>query len=369
MKLAIVHDYLNQYGGAERVLEAVHEIWPEAKVHTLFHDFKKLAKFKTWKVTPTFAQRLPFLKTHYEKYFPLFPTAIEQLDLTEFDVVVSISSAWAKGVITLPHTLHICYLLNPMRFAWEEYYSRVERIPRMLRVPFRILMNYIRIWDVVSSQRVDSFITLSSTVRKRALKYYNRDSVIIYPPCDTSFFTPNPNLKVQDFFLIISRLKPYKRIELAIKAFNEMGLPLLIIGEGEERGYLEKIARPNVQFLGRISDEETRSYFQRTQALIFPTLEDFGIVPVEAQACGTPVIAFKEGGALETVIEGKTGTFFFPQTKEALIEKIKSFDRSKFNPETLRNHALKFDKEVFKRQIKDFVMAEYEKHKSSISDS
>lgn len=359
MKLAIVHDYLNQYGGAERVLEAMHEVWPDSQVYTIFYDFKKLPQFKNWNPTPTFIQQLPFFRTHYEKYFPLFPTAIEQIELEDFDVVISISSAWVKGVITSPNTLHICYLLNPMRFAWEEYYLRIRRTPRIFRLPLRILMNYIRLWDVVSTQRVDHLITLSNTVRDRALKYYNHDSTIIYPPCDTSFFVPNPALKVQDYFLIVSRLKSYKKIEIAVSAFNELGLPLLIIGEGEERGFLEKIARPNVQFLGRISDEETRSYYQRAQALIFPTLEDFGIVPVEAQACGTPVIAFKGGGALETVKEGETGTFFFPQTKEALIEKVKEFDRSRFNPEVLRKHALEFDKEVFKQKIKNFVM---EKH-------
>lgn len=360
MKIAIVHDYLNQYGGAERVLETVHEIWPEAPIYTLLHDFKKLPPhFKNWKITPTFVQRLPYLSTHYEKYFILYPTAVEQIDLRDFDVVLSISSAWVKGVITTPETIHISYLLNPMRFAWDEYYAQVEKTNVVLRMWLRILMNYIRIWDVVSTRRIDHLITISETVRRRALKYYDRDSVIIYPPCDIGFFTPDPNLKVQDYFLVIARLKKYKRIDIAVRAFNKLRLPLIIIGDGEARGSLERIARPNVQFLGRLSDEQLRSYYRRAQALIFPTLEDFGIIPLEAQACGTPVIALKAGGALETVKEGETGEFFYPQTSEALIETVKKFNRSKFNSEKLHQHAVTFDKNRFKKELKTFIEGKF----------
>ncbi|MCK4352015.1 glycosyltransferase [candidate division WOR-3 bacterium] len=365
MKIAIIHDYLNQYGGAERVLEATHEIWPSAPVYTILCELKNLpGHFKKWNITPTFIQRLPFLSTQYEKYFLLFPTAVEQIELQDFDIVVSISSAWAKGVITSPEVIHISYLLNPMRFAWDEYYSRTRRTKgAIFKLGIRFSMNYIRLWDVMSTQRVDELITISNTVRKRALKYYHRDSTIIYPPCDTAFFVPNPNLKIQDYFLIVTRLKHYKHIEIAIKAFNKLGIPLFIIGGGEARWGLEKIARPNVQFLGVLSDTEIRSWYQRAQALVFPTKEDFGIVPLEAQACGTPVIAFKGGGALETVIEGKTGTFFYPQIPEALIETIKKFDRSKFKRGDLRTHSLKFDKEIFKQKLKNFVIQKYATHK------
>lgn len=361
MKIAIVHDYLVQYGGAERVLEAVYEIWPNAPVFTILYVPKALPEhFRNWNITPTFIQRLPLAQTHYEKYFALFPMAVEQIELEDFDVVLSISSAWVKGVITTPHTLHISYLLNPMRFAWEEYHSTVKKTKRAIyRLGIRFLMNYIRLWDVTSTQRIDHIITISNTIRERVLKYYGRESTIIYPPCDTSFFTPNPNLRVQDYFLIVSRLKSYKRIDIAINAFNKLGLPLLIIGSGEMRGELHRMARPNIQFLGSLSDSEIRSYYQRAQALIFPGIEDFGIVPLEAQACGTPVIAFKGGGALETVIEGETGLFFQPQTSDALIEIVKKFDRSKFRTEVLRNHALKFDKEQFKQKLNDFVLQKF----------
>ncbi|MFA5031969.1 MAG: glycosyltransferase [bacterium] len=356
MKIAIVHDYLNQYGGAERVLEAVHEIWPDAPVFTLFYDLKKIpSRFRNWKITPTFAQRLPFLSTNYEKYFALYPTAIEQIDLRDFDVVLSISSAWAKGVLTTPNTVHISYLLNPMRFAWDEYFLQVKRTNVVLRMWLRILMNNIRIWDVVSANRIDFLITISETVKKRALKYYKQDSVIIYPPCNTRFFAPDPTLKVQDYFLVVARLKTYKRIDIAVEAFSKLGLPLLIIGDGEARGALEKIARPNVQFLGRLDDKKLRSYYQRAQAVIFPTVEDFGIIPLEAQSCGTPVIAFKGGGALETVKAGETGEFFYPQTTSALMEVVKNFDRSKYNLDVLQKHAGSFDKEIFKQKLKSFV--------------
>ncbi|MDI6840325.1 MAG: glycosyltransferase [bacterium] len=361
MKLAIIHDYLNQYGGAERVLEAAHEIWPDAPVYTILYELKKLPPhFKEWNITPTFIQKLPFLSTHYEKYFALFPTAIEQIELKDFDVVLSISSAWAKGVITTPEVMHISYILNPMRFAWEEYYSRVKRTKnRIFKLGIRVLMNYIRLWDEVSTQRVDHIVTISNTVKKRILKYYRRESVVIYPPCDTTFFAPDPSLKIQDYFLVVARLKHYKCVEIAVKAFNKLGLPLLIIGDGEARWELERLARPNVQFLGTLFDSEVRSYYQRAQALVFPSLEDFGIVSLEAQACGTPVIAFRAGGALETVIEGETGCFFYPQTPEALIEVVKKFDRSKFNPKILRTQALKFDKEIFKQKLKDFITQKY----------
>ncbi len=357
MKLAIVHDYLNQYGEAERVLEAVHEIWPDAPIYTLLHNPKNLpGKFKEFSITPTFAQRLPFVNTQYEKYFLVYPTAIEQFNFESYDVVLSISSAWAKGVITTPDTIHISYILDPMRFAWQEYHERIERTKRTpLRVAMSFIMNYIRLWDTIAGQRPDSIITLSETVKRRILKYYRRESTVIYPPCDTDFFTPNPNLKVQDFFLMVGRFKAYKHFEIAVEAFNEIDLPLLIIGEGEMRAKLEKIARTNIQFLGKISDEQLLSYYRRAQALIFPTLEDFGIVPVEAQACGTPVIAFKGGGAIETVIENKTGKFFFPQTKAALIDTVKKFDRSKFNPAVSRKNSLEFSKQIFKKKILDFV--------------
>ncbi|MBI4721802.1 MAG: glycosyltransferase [Candidatus Stahlbacteria bacterium] len=357
MKIAIVHDYLVQYGGAERVLEVVHEIWPHAPIFTLLYIPQSLPEhFKNWDITPTFVQRLPFIKSHYEKYFALFPTAIEQIDLSNFDVVLSISSAWAKGVITTPQTLHISYLLNPMRFAWEEYYSTLKRRKNPIyRLGIRFLMNYIRLWDVTSSHRIDHIITISNTIKARALKYYRRDSTIIYPPCNTDFFTPISNLKLQDYFLIVSRLKFYKRIDIAVQAFNQLGLPLLISGSGEMRGELERSARPNIQFLGPLTDTEIRSYYQRAQAIIFPGIEDFGIVALEAQACGTPVIAFKGGGAMETVIEGKTGLFFYPQTTEALIDVIKNFNRSLFQTELLRNNALIFNKKVFQQKLKDFV--------------
>ncbi len=365
MRVAIVHDYLNQFGGAERVLWAVHEIFPHAPVFTILMDIPSLPPhFKSLGVTPTFIQHLPFIRTQYEKYILLYPTAVEQIDLSKFELVISISSAWTKGCITTPSTCHISYILNPMRFVWERYYERVgETKNRLHKLGLRFASNYLRMWDRIASERPDYIITLSNEVKKRIRKYYRREARVIYPPCDLKFFTPEPNLKIQDFFLVVSRLRPYKRIDLVIRAFNKLGLPLLVIGEGSERGRLEKIARSNIQFLGKVSDEEVRSYMRRTQALIFPGLEDFGITPVEAFGCGTPVIACRGGGLLESMDEDLTGVFFDSQTPDSLIEAVRNFDREKYEPHRIREHAMKFSTGLFKEKFKKMCMEHYEEYK------
>ncbi|OYD13706.1 glycosyl transferase [candidate division WOR-3 bacterium JGI_Cruoil_03_44_89] len=364
MRVAIVHDYMNQFGGAERVLWVVHEIFPEAPVYTILMDMASLpTRFRELKVTPTFIQHLPFARSQYEKYILLFPTAIEQIDLSSFDLVISISSAWAKGCLTNPSTCHLSYILSPMRFVWERYYERMRgTASRGNRTVFRFVSNYLRMWDKIAAERPDYIITLSKEVKRRIKKYYRREADIIYPPCDTSFFTIDPKLSVQDFFLIVSRLRPYKRIDIAIEAFNRLGLPLLIIGEGSERGRLERLSRRNIQFLGRVSDEEVRSYVRRAQALVFPGLEDFGITPVEALACGTPVIAYRGGGLLESMLEGVTGRFFDLQEYESLVEAVKGFDRGRYDRNRIREHALKFSREAFKEKFGALYLKLYEEY-------
>ncbi|MCD5383345.1 glycosyltransferase [candidate division WOR-3 bacterium] len=361
MRVAIVHDYLNQFGGAERVLWAVHEIFPSAPVYTILTAPSSLPpRFKDLRITPTFIQRLPFIRSQYEKYILFFPTAVEQIDLSPFDLVVSISSAWAKGCITSPGTCHISYILNPMRFVWGRYYERINTIKnRGQKMAFRFGANYLRMWDRMAAERPDQIITLSHEVERRIRKYYRRDADIVHPPCDTSFFTPDQRVKVQDFFLVVSRLRPYKQIDIAVKAFNKLGLPLLIIGEGGERGKLERLSKPNIHFLGKVSDEEVRSYLRRAQALIFPGLEDFGIVPVEAFACSTPVIAYRGGGLLESMLEGVTGEFFEPQDTDALVKAVQRFDRGKYDPIRIREHATKFSKEVFKEKFEALCLRYY----------
>ncbi|MEW6685353.1 MAG: glycosyltransferase [Candidatus Edwardsbacteria bacterium] len=362
-KVAIVHDYLNQYGGAERVLEILHSLFPEAPVYTLLYSPEHLSKhFNDWNIRTSFMQRLPLIEKHYEKYLLLYPTAVEQFDFQGYELIISFSSSWAKGVITTPNTLHISYCTTPMRFVWDWYQPPMQSSYNPLRhTALSFFLNYLRRWDVTAANRVDYFLAISETVKKRIEKYYRRKAEVIYPPVDSIFFRPNNEKSIGegDYFLVVSRLKPYKRIDIAVEAFNRLELPLLIVGDGPEKRNLESMAKRNIKFLGRVSDGILLKYYQNCKALIFPTLEDFGLTSLEAQACGRPVIAFKDGGALETVIEGKTGVFFYPQTKEALIETVKNFDPNKFNPVIIRQNALQFDISQFKRKIKEFIEKTY----------
>lgn len=348
MKVALVHDYLNQYGGAERVLEILHGIFPDAPVYTLIYDCRHMPdSFREWDIKESFLGKLPFKRRHYEKYFFLMPMAIESFDLNEYDLIISISSAWAKGIITMPSTTHINYMLNPMRFAWHSYHPLIKSRKGLNKILLFFGLHSIRLWDEVTSKRPDIIIGISKTVAKRIEKFYGIKPPIVYPPVNTSFFTADSSVKKEDFFLIVSRLRPYKRIDIAISAFNDLKLPLLIIGEGLHKGELIRQAKRNIQFLGKTSDEEVRSYYRRARALIFPTFEDFGIVPLEASACGTPVIAYKEGGATETIEEGKNGTFFHPQNAEALKDAIIHFQDGDFDAEQVRRVSLKFSEEQF----------------------
>ncbi len=368
MRVALVHDYLNQYGGAERVLEVLHEMYPQAPVFTILLNLRKLPEsFKEWSIVSSFAQRLPFVRSHYEKYFFLFPMAVETFDFQMFDVVISISSAWVKGVITSTDTCHISYCLTPMRFGWSWYHPAVARQSNWFyRSGLQYLMNRIRVWDAVSANRVDCFIAISNLVKKRIEKYYRRDSDVIYPPVNCDFFNVAEDGGSGDYFLIVSRLRPYKALQIAVAAFGKLGLPLLVVGEGSARKELERVAKPNVQFLGRVSDEELLHYYQRCIALVFPTLEDFGISPLEANACGRPVIAFRGGGAAETLVEGESGAFFYPQTAQALADVVRSFDPSRFEPGKVRRNSLRFDRSVFKQRVGDLVKKKYEEHQPEI---
>ncbi len=369
MRVALVHDYLNQYGGAERVLEVLHEMYPDAPVFTILLSLGKLPpRFREWRVSPSFVQRLPLVERHYHKYFFLFPIAVEGFDMDGFDVVISVSSAWAKGVITSTDTCHISYCLTPMRFGWFWYHPTLTRQSNWLyRSGLQYFLNRVRVWDVVSANRVDHFVATSNLVKKRIEKYYRRDSEVIHPPVNCDFFDIAPEEETGDYFLIVSRLRPYKALEIAIRAFNKLGLPLLVVGEGSVRRELERMARPNIHFLGRLSDEDLLHYYQRCVALVFPTLEDFGISPLEANACGRPVIAFRGGGAAETITDGDSGVFFYPQTAEALVDAVKSFDPSSFEPEKVRRNSLRFDSSVFRQRLGALVQKRYEEHRAQVS--
>uniref|UniRef100_A0A7C3J713 Glycosyltransferase family 4 protein n=1 Tax=candidate division WOR-3 bacterium TaxID=2052148 RepID=A0A7C3J713_UNCW3 len=363
MKIGIVHDYLNQYGGAERVLEVLLEIFPQSTVFTLIYDKNKISPFLSKQnIKKSFLNRFPFSKFYYEYLLPFYPAAVESFDTREFDIIISNSSAWAKGVVTNTKTMHVTYCLNPMRFVWESFFPLIKK-KGVISKGLKIILSQIRIWDEVSSKRPDFYITISKTVQKRLKKYYDIESPIIYPPINTEFFVPDQNKRQEEFFLIVSRLKPYKSIELAIESFNRLKKPLVIIGEGTHYNYLKSIAERNIQFLNYVDDKKLLSYYQRCRALIFPQIEDFGIVSLEAQACGKPVIALKKGGALETVVEGKTGLFFEKQSVDSLTDAIKRFEQISFSQKECRDNALKFSKERFKKEFKEKIFEYYETYK------
>src|SRR3989344_4636497 len=350
MKIALVHDYLTQFGGGERVLAALCEMFPEAPIFTLIYDEKNTGGiFKSREIHTSFLQKIPGSKKFFRAFIWLMPLAVEQFDLSGFDIVISVSHSFGKGIITKPGTKHICYCLTPTRYLWDNSFFPFK--------PFsQILLTYLRNWDYQAAQRPDYFIASSNAVKERIKKYYQRDSEVIYPPIETDKFYISQESK--DYFLMVGRLVPYKRFDLAIDAFSKLSdEKLFIIGDGPEKKKLEirskKLVSDNIKFLGFISEKELSKYYANSKALIFPQEEDFGIVALEAMASGRPVIAFHSGGALETVIEKETGSFFNNQTAESLIEAVKDFDENEFHHEKIDRKASRFDKKIFQRRIKE----------------
>ena len=365
MKVALVHDYLNQMGGAERVVMAFHQMFPEAPIYTSIYDPQRVdPAFQEMDIRTSFMQKFPLVTRHHQPYLPFYPFAMESLDLRDYELVLSSSSAFGKGVITRPGTMHICYCHTPMRWCWNyrEYVER-EQLGGMARRVLPLLITGLRVWDQVSAMRVDHFIANSPVVAERIQKYYRRDAVVIPPPVEVSRFSFDPDIEVEDYFLIISRLIPYKRIDLAIEACNRLRLPLVIIGAGRDLERLKRRAGPTIRFLGRLSDQEVLHYYARCRALLFPGEEDFGITPLEAQACGRPVIAYGSGGALASVVEGITGVFFYEQTVDSLATALASFDERRYEPQTIRSHALEFDMPRFHRRILQFIEAKMNERK------
>jgi glycosyltransferase involved in cell wall biosynthesis len=358
MSTVLVHDYLDQAGGAERVVESLHEVFPSAPLYTLIYDKTKLpAIFSKMKIHTSFLQKLPFVMKHLNRYLPLFPLALESFDLSEYDVIVSSSSAWGKGVRKRKDQTHICYCHSPMRFVWMyEDYMEKEGLGMFTRAMLPFIMKWLKKWDIKTNRGVDHFIANSRTTQKRIKLFYGRESDVIYPPVDTNFFKPQGG-EVKDYFLVVSRLNPYKRIDLAIEAFNELGLTLYVIGNGPDEARLKSIAKQNIKFLGRLSDTEVVKYYSSCKGFILPGEEDFGLTPVEAQACGRPVIAYRAGGAMESIVEGSTGIFFDKQEKDSLVRAVKEFYSISFNKDVIRRNALRFDKAEFKKKIKEYVDA------------
>jgi len=358
MRLALVHDWLTNLAGSERVLLALHELYPHAPIYTSVFVPSQFPQLADAEVRTSFLQRVPGARTRHQAFSLLRTVAFERFDLSEYDVVISSSHAEAKGVITRPETLHICYCYTPIRYYWSGYHHYLQN-PRfgalnpLVKAVMPYLSSYLRVWDRCAADRVDHFVAISRHVAARIKKYYRREAEVIYPPVNTSWLRPSSS--VDDFFLLVGRLIPYKRADIAVEAFNRLGLPLKIAGTGSELESLRRMAKPNVEFLGRVSDQELAELYSRCLALIFPQEEDFGIVPLEAMAAGRPVIAYRAGGALETVVEGETGLFFDRQDAECLADAVRRFDPGRFEPRKARAQALRFDVEVFKRKLERFV--------------
>lgn len=363
MKIALVHDYLAQDGGAEKTLKSLHEIWPEAPIFVLFHDKKKLANFADADIRESFLARLPFGRSRYEWYLPLMPLATESFDLKGFEVVISSSSNFSKGIITGPETLHISYCHTTPRFLWADNYRYLENLNynRLIKSFLPPLIHRLRLWDKMSVDRVDHFIANSKTVQQRISKYYRRESEVIYPPAETQLFSTQKS--VGDYFIAGGRLVPYKRLDLVVKVFNRLRYPLKIFGSGPELAALQTMAKPNVEFIGQITDEEKVKLFSGARAYIHPQIEDLGITAIESMASGRPVIAFNCGGATETILPGDTGVFFHEQSWESLLEAVLNFNHQNWDSQKIREHARKFDVENFKINIQKYVGDRYEEFK------
>jgi glycosyltransferase involved in cell wall biosynthesis len=354
VRLALVHDWLNQIGGAEDVLETLVGMFPAAPIYTSMYWREGMPPaYRSWDIRTTWMDRLPGIYRHHQSYLPLYPLAFAQLDLCGYDVVLSNKSGFCHGVQT-GKAVHICYCLAPTRYVWDfEGYAAREALSPALRTALRPLIRLLRRWDYRAAQRVDHFIAISREVQARIRRYYGRDSIVVHPPVDTARFQPAP--AHGDYYLIVSRLIPYRRIDLAVQAFKQLGLPLVIAGDGRDRPRLETQAGPNVTFLGRVPDEDLPDLFARCRAYVLPGVEDFGIAPLQAQAAGRPVIARGAGGALDSVIEGETGVFFEEPTPEALAAAVRAFDPDAVDPRACVQNAARFDASVFRRRLMRLV--------------
>lgn len=366
MKVALIHDHLAQDGGAEKVLKVFSNMFSEAPIYTLLYNKDQVNKyFKDKTIEPSVIQKLPGGVNHYKWYLLFMPLAVEFFDLSPFDLVISDTSSFAKGVITKPNTLHICYCHTPTRYLWSDTHQYINELKynKWFKKIISLTLSRLRIWDRLAADRVDLFIANSKLVQKRIKKYYRRDSIVIYPPVETEKFYISE--KIGDYFLLGCRLTPYKRVDIVIKAFKELGkkYKLKIFGEGIDSKRLKKLAESsdNIEFLGRIEEKEKAELYSKALAFINPQEEDFGITMVESMASGRPVIAYRKGGALETIIEGETGEFFNEQNTKNLVDKIRSFNAYKYSPKTIKSRTDRFSVANFKKEIFNFIHHSQEK--------
>lgn len=360
MKVAIVHEWLASYAGSERVVEQILALYPDADLFSLV-DFlpEELREFIQYKpVTTSFLQNLPFARKKFRQYLPLMPLAVEGFDLSSYDLIFSSSHAVAKGVLTRADQLHISYVHTPIRYAWDlqHQYLKGANLDRGLRgVLVQPILHYLRLWDLATVNRVDRFVANSHFVARRIQKTYRRSAQVIYPPVAVEKFQPQSQR--ENFYFTLSRFVPYKRVDLTVAAFAQLGLPLIVIGDGPDWQKIKALAGPNVKLLGLQPDSVVKDCMERCKAFVFAAEEDFGIAPVEAQAAGAPVIAYGKGGVKETVIQGETGLFFLQQTVESLVEVVQKFeaDNGYFNPDIIHKNAKRFSKLRFQTEFKAFV--------------
>jgi glycosyltransferase involved in cell wall biosynthesis len=371
MRVAIVHDWLTNLAGSDKLVELMHQLYPDAPIYTLFYDKKNMPEsFAKMDIRTSYLQHIPLARKKHQWFLSFMPAAVEAFDLRDFDLVISSSTSCAKGVLTRADCCHISYCNTPMRYAWDFFQDYLEEKPWLLRRYITRQLHWIRQWDRLSADRVDYFIANSGNVKNRIRKHYRREAEVIYPPVDTNYFVPG-NGKRGDYFLCAGRLVAYKRVDLAVRVCSAMNVPLVVAGVGGEYKRLRAIAGPTVKFRGWVSNDELLQLYQGCRAFIFPGEEDFGITPLEAQACGRPVIAYRRGGALETVLEGRTGLFFDRQEEDSLKAALEIFStcETAFDRGFIRQHAEGFSVDRFQQELKTLVNARYKEFQARLQEA
>ena len=364
-KIALAHYYLVSVRGGERVFHTLSQTFPQADLFSVVcNPTSQPAWLAQRTMTTSFLQKMPGSWRYFRQLFMFYPLAVEQFDLSTYDLVISSSAGFTHGLLTPPETCHICYCHNTFRYAWNWYHDFMQSSGLGGRLLMAPLLNWVRTWDFAAAQRVDYFIANSAVTQQRIKKYYRRDSIIIHPPIETKHFTPCAESEIGDYYLTVSELVPYKRVDVIVDAFNQSGCKLIVVGDGPQRALLQKMARPNITFVGRASEQQLGEFYRRCRALLFMAKEDFGMVPLEANAAGRPVLAYGAGGALETVIDGKTGLFFPEQTVDSLMQVIERFEQMHFDPQVIRAHAENFDTTVFQQKICAFVQEKLDEHRA-----